>query len=99
MVSAPRVLRAADERGEDLVIVLAAAQIAGDPVRQFGSSRTGIGLQEPDRRHDETRHAEGTLESLFVDDTLLYWMQRSVVILQALGGQYSFAAHRVREYR
>lgn len=31
---------------------------------------TGVGLQESPRRHDEARHTEGALESLFVDDAL-----------------------------
>ena len=47
-------------------------------MRQLLPGRVGIGLQESHGRHDEARHAEGALKSLFVNDSLLYRVQRSI---------------------
>src|SRR5437588_6827137 len=71
----PHIFRASHEGSEDLVVVLAATEVAGDAVRELLARRVWIRLQEADRRHREARHAEGALETLFVDDRLLHGMQ------------------------
>ena len=68
----PHVLGALHQRGENLVVVLAAAQIAGDAVRQFLARRVRVGLQVAGGGHDEAGHAERALEALLVDDALLH---------------------------
>src|SRR5438046_2697464 len=68
----PHVLGALHQRRENLVVVLAPAQIAGDAVRQFLARRIRIRFQVPSRGHHEAGHAERALEALLVDDALLY---------------------------
>src|SRR5207245_5197295 len=60
------VLGAAHHRAQDLVVVGAAAQVAGNAVRQFGARGVRVGLEETYRRHHEAGHAERALESLLV---------------------------------
>jgi hypothetical protein len=44
-------------------------------VRKLLARRVRVHLEETDRRHRETRHAEGALEALLVHDGLLHGMQ------------------------
>jgi hypothetical protein len=74
----PHILRPAHQRRQNLVVILAAAEISRDTVRQFQAGGIGICLQVSDRGHDEAGHAERALKSLLVDDTLLHRMQGSV---------------------
>src|SRR5690242_20555130 len=69
--SFPQVLRAAHHGVENLVVVLAAAEIAGDAVRQLGARGVGILLEEAHRRHNESRHAERALKALVIHHRLL----------------------------
>src|ERR1035437_6325147 len=95
----PQILSPTHHRGEDLVIVLAAAQASRDAVRQLLAGRIGICFQVSHRGHDEAGHAKRTLKSLFVDDALLHRMQGSIGACEALDGQNFSAPHRVREHR
>src|SRR4029079_19531872 len=52
-------------------------------MRQFQACGMGIRLQEPYRRHQEPRHAERALDSLFVNHPLLYRVQLAVPTGQA----------------
>src|SRR5271154_5657865 len=99
MVRLPHVAGAAHQRSEDLVIVLAAAQVPRNTVRQFGSRGVWVCFEEPNRGHDKSRHTKGTLESLFVDDALLDRMQRSVRICQPLDGQDLLVTHSVGDQK
>src|SRR5262245_41242685 len=80
----PHVLSTAHQRGENLVVVLTATEVAGDPVRELCARRVWIRLEEAHRRHDESRHTERALEALLIDDALLNRVQRAV------GGSQSF---------
>jgi hypothetical protein len=73
-------------RSQNLVVVAAAAQIARNPLRQFRTRRLGISLQVTDRRHDESRHTEGALESLFIHHRLLHRMQLAAGSRQTFDG-------------
>src|SRR5271154_7484883 len=73
----PHIFCAAHQRGKNLVVVLATAQVSRNAVRQFAARGIWIRFQESYRRHDEPRHAECALEALFVDYALLDWMQLS----------------------
>jgi len=95
----PHILRPAHQRRQNLVVILAAAEISRDSVRQFQTGRIGIRLQVSDRAHDEAGHTERALKSLLVDHTLLHRMQGSIGTRQALDGQNFPAAHVVREHR
>src|SRR6266516_3337654 len=68
----PHMLSAAHQRGENLVVILAAAQIAGDAVRELLPRGTRVRLEISGRGHHESRHAESALEALLVDDALLH---------------------------
>ena len=72
------ILSAAHQRGEDLVVVLTAAQVARDAVGEFLARRIGMALEIADRRHHEAGHAERALESLLVHHRLLHRVQRPV---------------------
>src|SRR5262249_40206963 len=99
MGAVPRVLRRAHHRIENLVVVAAAAQVARQTARKLRARGIWTMLEEADRAHDEARHAEGALESLFVDNGALHRMQRSVSARKALDGQYAAAAHGVGQHR
>jgi hypothetical protein len=47
MVHLPHVFCAFHHGGEDLVVILAAAQVSGNTVRQLGAAGTGIGFRYP----------------------------------------------------
>src|ERR1019366_989254 len=66
---------------------------------QFLSCRVGIGLQESYGRQDESRHTEGALKALFINDSLLYRMQRSIGRGEALDGRDLSVAHGMGEDR
>src|ERR1700741_3032542 len=99
MGGVPRVLRRTHHRVQDLVVVAAAAQIPGQPARQLRARGTLVMLEEAKRAHDESRHAEGTLESLFVDHGPLNRMQISVGTREALNGHDLARTHGVCKYR
>src|SRR6185312_6916596 len=98
MGAVPRVLRRTHHRVEDLVVVAAAAQIARQPARKLRARGIWTTLEEADRAHDESRHAERALESLFVDNGALNGMQPSIVARQALYRHDSAAAYGVGQY-
>ena len=93
------ILCAAHHGGENLVIVLAPAQVAGNTVREFRASGIRIHFKKTNRRHHETRHAERALETLLIDDALLHRMQRAVGLGETFDGLNFFVAHRVRKHR
>src|SRR5262249_56527497 len=93
----PRVLRRTHHRVENLVVVAAAAQVARQRMRKLLARGIGTPLEEADRAHDETRHAECALESLFVDDRALNRVQGSIGVRQALNRLNSAAAYRMRQ--
>src|SRR4029450_13017168 len=99
MGALPRVLRRAHHRIENLVVVAAAAQVARQPARQLRARGIWTALEEADRAHDEARHAERALESLFVDNGALNRVQRSISARQALNRQNTAAAYGVGQYR
>src|SRR5262245_52258697 len=99
MGAVPRVLRRTHHRIENLVVVAAAAQIARQSARKLRARGMWTMLEEADRAHDEARHAEGALESLFVDNGALHRMQRSVGARQALNRQHAAPPYGVGEYR
>src|SRR4029453_10786592 len=66
----PHVLSTAHQRGEDLVVVLAATKVAGDSVREQRARRVWVRLEEAHRGLDEARHAERALEALLVAPAL-----------------------------
>src|ERR1700754_69796 len=99
MGAVPRVLRRTHHRIEKLIVVAAAAQIAREAARKLGARRIGTALEEADGAHDEARHAERALESLFVDNGALNRMQRSIGTRQALDRQDSAAAYGMSKYR
>src|SRR4030095_5664085 len=99
MGTVPRVLRRAHHRIEDLVVVAAAAQIARQAARNLRARGIWTTLEEANRAHDEARHAERALESLFVDDGALNRMQRAIGARQTLNRQNSAAAYGVGQYR
>src|SRR5262247_4379023 len=68
-------------------------------MRQLLACGVRVRFQETDRRHDESGHAERTLESLLVDDRLLYRMQRAVCLLEPFDGLNLPVANRVRQNR
>src|SRR6185436_6293118 len=98
MGGVPRVLRRTHHRIEDLVVVAAAAQIARQPAGELRAGGIWTTLEEADRAHDEARHAERALESMFVDNRALDRMQRSIGPRQALDRQHSAAAYGVSQY-
>src|SRR5947199_96662 len=75
MMSASHQLCAAHQRGENLVVVLAAAQIARDAMRELLPRRVRVRLQITGRRHHEAGHAERALDALLLDDALLHRAQ------------------------
>src|SRR5947207_9367486 len=91
----PHVFSATHEGSEDLVVVLAATEIAGDAVRELLPRRVRVGLQETDGRHCEARHAEGALEALLVDDRLLHRMKLRTA-REPFDRPYLSSSHRVR---
>src|ERR1035438_1015622 len=95
----PHILRSAHQRRQNLVVILTAAEISRDTVRQFPARGIGICFQKSDRGHDEAGHAERALKSLLVDDTLLHRMQGAVFGGQTFDRQNLPATHRVCEYR
>jgi hypothetical protein len=95
----PHILRPAHQRRQNLVVILTAAEISRDPVRQLPARGIGIRFQESDRSHYEAGHAERALKSLLVDDTLLHRMQGSVVARQPFDRHNLPATHRVRQHR
>ncbi len=90
---------AAHQRGQDLVVVLAATQVARDAVRQLLARRVRVDLEEADGGHDEAGHAEGALEALLVDDRLLHGVQRAVGGGEPLDAHHAPVAHGVRQHR
>src|SRR5262245_18190321 len=99
MGAVPRVLRRPHHRIENLVVVAAAAQIARQSARKLRARGIWTLLEEADRAHDEARHAERALKSLFVDDGALDGMQRSVGARKTFNRQYVANAHGVGQYR
>src|SRR5262249_28130121 len=99
MGAVPRVLRRTHHRIENLVVVAAAAQIAGEAACKLGARGIWMTIEEADSAHDEARHAEGALESLFVDDGTLNRMQRAIGARQALDRQNFALTYGVGEYR
>src|SRR4029450_7201437 len=99
MGAVPRVLRRPHHRIENLVVVAAAAQIARQSARKLRARGIWTLLEEADRAHDEARHAEGALESLFVDNSALNRMQTAVSARQALNRQNTAAAYGVGQHR
>src|SRR6185436_11793497 len=95
----PHVLSTTHQRGENLVVVLTATEVAGDPVRKLCARRVWIRLEKTDRGHDEPGHAERTLEALLVDDALLHRMQRAIGSSEPLDRDDLFSTHGVREDR
>src|SRR5450432_2348181 len=95
----PHIFRAAYQRGENLVVVLATAQVSRNAERQFATRGLWICFEETYRRHDETGHAKCALEALFVDDALLDRMQLSLGARQPLDGQDLSVAHSVCQHR
>src|SRR5262245_42961894 len=99
MGAVPRVLRRPHHRIENLVVVAAPAEVTRQPARQLRAGRVWTTLEEADRAHDEARHAERALESLFVDNGALDRMQTAVGARQALNGQDTSAADGVGQHR
>src|ERR1700751_4831831 len=99
MGGVPRVLRRTHHRVQDLVVVAATAQIPGQPARQLSARGTLVMLEEANRAHDESRHAEGTLESLFVYHGLLNRMQVSLGTSEALNRHDLACTHGVCKHR
>src|SRR5678815_975463 len=93
----PHVLSTTHQRGENLVVVLAATEVAGDPVRELRARRVWIRLEEAHRGHDEARHAERALEPLLVDHAPLHGVQRAVGGSESLDGDDLLPTHSVRE--
>ena len=56
MLRPSQILCAAHQRGQNLVVVLAAAQVARHALRQFLARGIGIGFQESHCSHDEAGH-------------------------------------------
>src|ERR1035441_7437551 len=84
--SPPHILCAAHHGVEDLVVVLATAQVSRDAVCEFSTRGIWICLQEADRRHDEAGHAEGALEALFVNHRLLHGVELAIRARQSFNG-------------
>ena len=100
MTSTSHQLGTAHERGEDFVVVLTAAQIAGNAMRQFLPRGIRIGFQVAGRGHHEAGHAERALEPLLVDDALLDGAQRAGGgIGETFDRRDRLAARAVREHR
>src|SRR5579862_2973532 len=98
MTSASHPLSATHERRENLVVVLAAAQIARDAVRELLAGGVRIRHEIAGRGHHESGHAEGALKSLLVDDALLHRTQFSRSrVGQPLDGEDLLAARAPRE--
>src|SRR6266852_3354643 len=95
----PHVLRAVHHRGENLVVILATAEVSRDAVRQLLSGGAWVRFQKSHRRHDEAGHTERALEALLVEDSLLYWMERAVRARKTFNGLNFLRAHGVREHR
>src|SRR5215469_18779395 len=99
MAHLPHVVGPAHERGENLIVVLTPAEISRHAVRHFKTCGIGIYLEKPDRRHDESRHAERALEALLVDDALLDRMQLAIGTGESFNGQDFLIANRMRQDR
>src|SRR5262245_11378088 len=95
----PHVLSTARQRGENLVVVLTATEVAGNAVRELRARRVGIRLEEPDRGHDEPGHAERALEALLVNDALLHGMKRAIGRSEAFDRDDLLSTYSVREDR
>jgi hypothetical protein len=67
-------------------------------VRKLRACRIRIRLEEADRGHDETRHAERTLEALLVDDALLHGVKRPIRGSESLDRDDLLSTHCVREH-
>src|SRR4029453_2723859 len=93
----PHVLSTAHQRGENLVVVLAATEVARDPVRELRARWVWIRLEEAHRGHDEAGHAERALEALLVDHTLLHRVQGAVGSSQSFDRDNPLPTHGVRE--
>jgi hypothetical protein len=94
-----RELRGAHHGGQNLVVIGAAAEVAGNAVCQLGACGTRVGLEEPDGGHDEARHAERALEALFFHHRLLHWVQCAIGGFEPFNRLNLPAADGVRENR
>src|SRR5262245_23375015 len=100
MTSASHELCTAHQRGENLVVVLTAAQIARDAVRELLPRRVRVRHQITSGRHHEPGHAERTLESLLVDNALLHRTELAGLrVGKALDGEDLLSTGAMREER
>src|SRR5580692_11623234 len=99
MTGPPEVFGAAHHGVQNLVVILAAAKISRNAVRELLSRGVGICFQESYGSHQEAGHAESTLEALLVNDALLHGMQRAVSAGKTFDGDDFACADRVREHR
>ena len=74
----PREFGAAHERSENLVVILAPAEVARNAVREFRPRRIRIRFQKSNGGHDEAGHAERALKPLLFHDALLDGMKRAI---------------------
>src|SRR5213593_2511624 len=65
-------------RGDDVLVASAAAEIAVDSVPDLGLARRGVLGQEVDRRHNESRSAEPALQAGLLPERLLEGMEPTV---------------------
>src|ERR1700678_412451 len=99
MANPSHIFCATHQSGENLVVVLATAQVPRDAMRQLGSGGIGICFQKSNGGHNEAGHTERALEALFVNDTLLHRMQFPVGARQSFDSQNLPVAYRMCENR
>src|SRR5579884_771803 len=97
MCHLPQIFRTLHHGVKNLVVILATAEIAGNSVGQFGSRGAGIRFEIANRGHNEARHAERALETLFIDHALLNRMQLALGTGEPLDSGDVFAADGVRQ--
>src|ERR1700689_4713664 len=98
MIGLPQVFGAAHHCVENLVVVLTAAQISGNSMRQFLACGIWICFQESDGGHHEAGHAERALETLLVNHALLNGMESSVSVGKSFDGDNFSRAYGVRQH-
>src|SRR5579872_1210874 len=79
MFHSPRKFSASHQRIQNLVVILASAQITRHSARKFSTSRIRIGLEESNSGHDESGHAKGALETLLFHYSPLHRMKSAIV--------------------
>src|SRR5579872_1762983 len=99
MFHPPREFSAPHQRSQNLVVILAPAEIARNTAREFSTSRIWICLEESNGGHYESGHAKGALETLLFHNSPLHGMKSAIFGRESFDCQDFLPPGRVREHR